>query len=108
LHVVAGSALYVGLIAMLGLALGAIVRSTAGATGTLFGLLFVPPVLAEAFPANWHRWIQEYAPLNAGLQIMKLSTGPDHLGPWTGLGVLALYVGIAVVAAFVVIGWRDV
>jgi hypothetical protein len=108
LHVVAGSALYIVLIALLGLGIGTIVRSTAGATGALLGILFVPPVLAEAFPSSWHNAIQKYAPLNAGSQIMNLHRPSAALGPWAGLGLLALYTTAALVAAFVLIGTRDV
>jgi ABC-type transport system involved in multi-copper enzyme maturation permease subunit len=108
LHVVAGSALFVTLIALLGLGIGTIVRSTAGATGTLFAILFVPAILADAFPPSWHHAIQEFAPLNAGSQILNLHRPAAALGPWAGLGVLALYTAAALTAGFVLIGTRDV
>jgi ABC-type transport system involved in multi-copper enzyme maturation permease subunit len=107
-RVVTGAALYVTLIALLGLGLGTIVRSTAGAISTLFGILFVPAILADAFPASWHDAIQKYAPLNAGSQIMNLTTGSRALSPWAGLGVLAGYVAVTLVAATVLISVRDV
>jgi ABC-2 type transport system permease protein len=108
LRVVGGSALYIVLIALLGLGIGTIVRSTAGATGAFLALLFVPPALADAFPPSWHHAIQEFAPLNAGSQIMNLQRPAAALGPWAGLGVLVLYAGAALIAAFVLIGTRDV
>lgn len=107
-RIVIGSALFATLIALLGLGLGAIVRSTAGAISTLFGLLFVPPILADAFPPSWHQLIQRYSPLNAGSQIMNLHRPVNHLGPWAGLLVLAVYSATALVVAFVVVPRRDV
>jgi hypothetical protein len=102
-----GAALYAALIALLGLGLGFIIRNTAGAISALFGLLFVPPILADAFPSSWHDAIQKYAPLNAGSQIMNVHEQGRALGPWTGLCVLALY-GVAVLAvAVVLVGRRD-
>ncbi len=101
-----GSGLYVTAIALLGLGLGALIRNTAGAISALFGVLFVPPILAEAFPSSWHNAIQNYSPLNAGSQILNVHPGKG-LGPWSGLGVLAVYVAVVLVAGFATTQTRD-
>lgn len=85
---VIGAAMYVTVIALLGLGLGALLRSTAAATSALFGVLFVPPVLSEAFPRSWHEAIQRWAPMNAGSRILFVHHASNAVGPWTGLAVL--------------------
>jgi hypothetical protein len=102
-----GAAVYATVIALLGLGLGFIIRNTAGAISALFGVLFVPPILAEAFPPSWHDAIQKYAPLNAGSQIMNVHDQAGALGPWSGLAVLTLYVVAVLAAAALLVGVRD-
>jgi ABC-2 type transport system permease protein len=102
-----GAALYATVIALLGLGLGFIIRNTAGAISALFGVLFVPPILAEAFPPSWHSAIQKYAPLNAGSQIMNVHDQARALGPWPGLCVLALYAAVVMGTAVLLVGVRD-
>jgi ABC-2 type transport system permease protein len=102
-----GSGVYVTLIALLGLGIGALVRSTAGGVATLLGLLFLPPVLADAFPPGWHDLIQRYSPLNAGSRILTTAVSARALSPLAGLGVLALYVAVAVILGTAVLQRRD-
>ncbi len=98
-----GAALYATVIALLGLGLGFVIRNTAGAISALFGVLFVPPILAEAFPQSWQDAIQKYSPLTAGSQIMNVHANSGQLGPWGGLAVLTVYaVAVLAVAPFLV------
>lgn len=107
LRAVVGAALYATTVALLGFGLGALFRSTAGAVSGLFGVLFLPPVLAEAFTGSWHRTIQRYAPMNAGSRILTVLPSKDALGPWAGIGVLVAYTAAVLVAAFWIVGHRD-
>jgi ABC-2 type transport system permease protein len=105
---VIGGALYLTLIGLLGLGLGAIIRNTAGGISALAGILFVLPPLMNVLPTSWNNAISPYLPSNAGGAIMQ--TGhPDHtLAPWTGLGVLALYTAISIAIAAIQLRRRDV
>lgn len=107
LRAVVGAALYATTIALLGLGLGALFRSTAGAVSGLFGVLFLPPVLAEAFSGSWHRTIQRYAPMNAGSRILTVLPSQNALSPWTGMAVLAGCTAAVLVAAFWIVHHRD-
>src|SRR6201996_45271 len=49
---VIGGALYLAVAALLGLALGALLRSTAGGIAALFGLLFALPILVGFLPGS--------------------------------------------------------
>jgi ABC-2 type transport system permease protein len=86
----AGAVMYLLLIAVLSLGVGAIVRETAVATGCVLGLLYLPPLLALLLADPWRRHIEQIAPMTAGLAIeatRRLGASPD--APWTGLGILA-------------------
>lgn len=104
---VIGAAMYVTVVALLGVGLGALLRSTAGATSALFGVLFVPPILAEAFPRSWHAAIQRWAPMNAGSRVLFTRPAANTVGPWTGLAVLVACAAVALVAAGWLITRRD-
>jgi ABC-2 type transport system permease protein len=107
LRAVVGAGLYATVITLLGLGLGAIVRSTAGSVSALFGVLFVPPILAEAFPSGWHQTIQRYSPMNAGSRVLMVHSESNALGPWLGLGVFALDAAVVLAVAFWLVARRD-
>lgn len=91
LAAVLGSALMLAVSALLGLGLGTLLRSTAGATGILFGLLFGLPLIASLLPAHVSDQLQKFMPLTAGMDITSTVPGTTTLAPWTGLGVFAAY-----------------
>ena len=93
---------------LLGLGLGAIVRSSAGAIAALFSLLFVPQILVELLPSTWKSAIARYVPMEAGSQIFSQHREVGALSPWTGLGVFSFYAIVALAGAFVLINRRDV
>lgn len=107
LRALVGGGLFLALLGLLGLALGAIVRSGAGAIATLLSLLFVPPVLLELLPHSWKTTIGPYVPMQAGSQILSLRDDGSALSPWAGLGVFGLYVLAGIALAFVLINRRD-
>jgi ABC-2 type transport system permease protein len=109
LRALTGGGLFVTALGLLGLGLGAITRSSAGAIAALFSLLFVPPVLLELLPHSWKTTIGPYAPMEAGAQIYSVSAhgGVDPLAPWAGFGVFGAYAVIALAAGFVLITRRD-
>lgn len=107
LRAVIGAGIYLTLVGLLGLAIGAILRSTAASIGTLVALMFVAPLLVQALPRSLAESISKYLPTEAGTAIMRTIQPPDTLGPWTGLGLLAAYCGIALLAAAVLLKRRD-
>jgi hypothetical protein len=66
LGAVLGGGLYLTVLGLLGLGLGAVLRSSAGAIATLFGVLFIPTILAGILPQTWQNKIAGYLPMNAG------------------------------------------
>ncbi|MDP9073881.1 MAG: hypothetical protein M3N98_06820 [Actinomycetota bacterium] len=57
--------LYLAVLGLLALALGTIIRKTAGAITSVVGMIFVLPVLAGLLPSSMNS-IQEYLPNAAG------------------------------------------
>jgi ABC-2 type transport system permease protein len=108
LRAAAGSILYLGLIAVLSIGIAAMVRDSAVSIGLALALLYVFPVLA-AFVGNqtWHDRIERYTPM-AGLSIQS-TAGLRSLaiGPWDGLGVLALWALAALLAGGLFLRLRD-
>lgn len=104
---VLGAALYLTVIGLFGLGLGAIVRNTAGGIATFAGLMFVLPPLMNVLPSSWNAAASPYLPLQAGEAIMRLQRGGE-LPPWTGLGVLCAYAAAAIAIAAVLLRRRDV
>lgn len=107
LRVVAGTGVYLTLVALLGVALGWIVRSTAGAISTLVGILMVQPIIVGLLPGSSSSDVLPYLPSNAGQAFGSSIRTEDMLAPWSGLGVFVLWVVAALVAAAVVVRRRD-
>lgn len=105
---VIGGALYLTLIGLFGLGLGAILRSTAGAISAFAAILFVLPPLMGVLPASWGNAISPYLPSDAGRAIMQTGHPAHTLAPWTGLGVLAAYTAVAIAIAAIQLRRRDV
>jgi ABC-2 type transport system permease protein len=103
---VIGAALYLTVVGLFGLGLGAIVRNTAGGIATFAGLMFVLPPLMNVLPLSWNNAASPYLPLQAGEAIMSTTPG-NHLSPWAGLGVLCLYAAAALAVASVLLVKRD-
>ena len=109
LRAAAGSVLYLGLVALLGLGVAAMVRDSAVAIGTVLGLLYLFPIVASFVgdPA-WHRHLDQASPMTAGLYIQATTNlRALPLTPWQGLGVLAAWAAGALLAGGLVLYLRD-
>jgi ABC-2 type transport system permease protein len=107
LRVVFGGGLYLTAVGLLGFALGTLVRRTAGALASFFGVLFLPSALVDLLPNSWRADAIKFAPANAGTQILNTYRNHDMLGPWAGLGVLTLYGVVILLGALYLLGRRD-
>lgn len=103
-----GSMLYLVLIALLGLGVATCVRDSAAGIGILLALLYLFPILGPILGSNLGRHIQQIGPMTAGLAIqatVNLRTLP--ITPWAGLGVLAAWSAAALLAATLLLRFRD-
>lgn len=104
----AGSVLYLALIALVAIGVGAVVRDSAIAIGVTLGLLYLFPIIGALIGnARWQQRLDRYSPM-AGLNV-QATTGLHGLaiGPWAGLGVLALWAAGLLLAGVVVLRVRD-
>ena len=103
---VIGAALYLVIVGLFGVGLGAITRNTAGGIATFAGIMFVLPPLMNVLPSSWNHAASPYLPLAAGEAIMSITPG-DHLSPWVGLAVFAGYAAAALAIAALLMVRRD-
>jgi ABC-2 type transport system permease protein len=110
LRAVLGSALYLGLTALLSLGVATMARDPAVAIGTVLGLLYLFPIMTSVISSpHWQRHLEQIGPMSAGLAIQattNLTSLP--LSPWTGLGVLAAWTAGALLAGGTLLALRDV
>ena len=99
---VLGSALYLCLVGLLGLGLGAFLRGTAAAVAALLGLLLGPQLLVGFLPAAWSDRAYRFLPVPAGSAVANVEPDPAALAPWTGFGLFCLYTAVTLGLA----AWR--
>jgi hypothetical protein len=106
-RVVLGMGLYLTAVGLLAVGIGTMIRNTAGGIAALVGVLMLLPLLMEALPSSWQDNVSPYLPTNAGGALTTIHQGPHDLAPWTGFGVLCLYVLASLIGAAVVLKRRD-
>jgi ABC-2 type transport system permease protein len=104
---VAGGALYLAAVGLLGLGLGTILRRTAGAVAALVGVLVLAPLVGSFLPTSFQESVAKYFPAQAGMAVFSVTPDPRSLGPWTGYGVLLAYVAITLAAGGLLLARRD-
>ncbi|HWD52388.1 MAG TPA: ABC transporter permease [Acidimicrobiales bacterium] len=103
-----GSVFYLVLIALLGLGVATTIRDTAISIGAVLGLLYLPPILAQAVADPMRHHLLQVAPMTAGLAIQATTDlGSQPLAPWAGLGVLAAWTVASLVLGGVLLRLRD-
>jgi ABC-2 type transport system permease protein len=107
LRAVLGAGAYLTIVGLLGLAIGTILRRTAGAIATLFGLVLVFPLLAQALPSPWNHDISKYLPSQLGEAMFSVRPDPNLLSPGTALIVAAIWLTAACTLATILITRRD-
>jgi ABC-2 type transport system permease protein len=107
LRAVIGSGLYMVVLGVFALSLGALVRNTAGGIAIFAGVLFVLPGLAHVLPASTFNAINPYLPSNAGSDVLSNTTDPGMLTPWTGFAVFCAYAVVAFLASALLLVRRD-
>ena len=102
-----GAGAYLSIVGLLGLALGTILRRTAGAIATLVGLVFIADLLVQGLPDPWNTDIGKFLPGNAGLALFSVRPDPGRLTPGSALVVLLIWMVAAFVIATIAISRRD-
>ena len=102
-----GGAVYLMLIGVFTLGLGAIIRNTAGGIAAFAAIFFVIPPLLNVLPTSWNNAITPYLPSNAGRAIFSLTHGAHSLAPWPGFGTVLRLHGASLAVAAMLLVRRD-
>jgi ABC-2 type transport system permease protein len=103
LREVVGAAMYLAAVAVIGLALGALLRRTAAGLSVFAAVFFVVPIVTAYLPHSIKSFAP-YLPSNAGGAVWGAGKllGGHQLGPWNGFAVLCGYAVVLTVLA----AWR--
>jgi ABC-2 type transport system permease protein len=99
--VVFGAAVCIVLTGLCALAIGTLVRSTAGGLTTMVGLFFVLPILAGMMPERIAD-LSRFLPTNASGAVWNSSLSPVSMTPASGFALLCGYTVVLCAAA----AWR--
>lgn len=104
---VVGSSLFLAVIGLLGLGLGALIRHSAGAITALLGAILLPMIIGPIVGGKVGDTIMEYSPMFA---LLRLIGGEEDggFGPWTSLLLVAGYAAVALFAGATRLRSRDV
>jgi hypothetical protein len=98
---VIGVALYLTVVAMIGVGLGAVLRNIAGGIAGFVGIMTVLPAVASALPQQWGDKVNKFLPSNAGRALLSVQPNSHVLTPWTGFALFLGYgLALLVVASF--------
>jgi ABC-2 type transport system permease protein len=107
LRAVLSAGFYGGCVALIGIAVGFLLRSTAAAIGVLIGLLMLAPVLVGLLPGTIGDTLTKILPSQAGDAMMSVSSPDSLLSPWLGFAVLVAWVVGLLAIAGVALRRRD-
>lgn len=104
---VIAAAVYLVMIGLIGMGLGALLRHTAGAVAVLFAGLLVIPGLVLLLPSPWNDDVTKLLPSSAGTAMGAVVHSASLLGPVTGFLVLSVYTAAVLLIAGAVMSRRD-
>ena len=104
---VVGGALYLTVVGVFALGLGAIVRNTAGGIALFAAIMFVIPPLMNVLPTSWNDAITPYLPSSAGRDVFSLIQDHGSLGAWPGFALFCGYALLSIGVAAVLLVRRD-
>jgi ABC-2 type transport system permease protein len=107
LRAVFGAALYLTVVAVLGVGLGFLIRSTAGGIAAIIGVLLVLPVIVSALPGSLSITAGRYLPSTAGRALYVMNSGSAMPSPWAGFAIFAGYAAVVVACAALTLRRRD-
>jgi ABC-2 type transport system permease protein len=104
---VVGGALFLMLVGVFALAIGAIVRNTAGGIASFAAIFFVIPPLLNVLPSSWNDAITPWLPSESARAIFSLTHGSHTLAPGPGLAVFLGYCAFFIAVAAFLLRRRD-
>jgi ABC-2 type transport system permease protein len=103
-----GAGVYLGLVGVIGAALGSVLRSVAGGIAVLVGGFLLLPTMIMLLPSSIQDAIGPYLPSSAGEAMYSLHQGTSTLSPAAGFGVLLAWTAAALGTAAYRLKRKDV
>jgi ABC-2 type transport system permease protein len=109
LRATVGAGLYLTVFGLLAMAIGALVRHTAGAISIAIGIAFVLPILAGLLPdTTFFNHLNGYLPEQAGSEVYLVRpTQIPVLTAWEGFGVLCIWTVVLLILGAYFLDRRD-
>lgn len=105
---VVGAGLYLTVLGVFALAIGGLIRHTAGAIATVIGVVLVVPILTSFLPGTLGKHVNAYLPEQAGSLIYEAHTRADQLlSPWQGFAVFCAWTAVLIGVAGYLLLRRD-
>lgn len=104
---VIGGGLYLAAIGLLSIAVGALLRNTAGGIAVMVAFLFVLPIVSNALPSSWGHPVRKWWPSDAGSQIASVVRTAHTLSPWAGFAWFVGFTAAVLAIGFLVLNRRD-
>ena len=98
---------YLTLLAVLGLALGLILRQSAACISVFTSLLLIVPLVIFFLPQSWQSSISKYEPSSLGSAMMSTSAPVQSFGAWTATWLLTVYVVVVFSVGVTMLARRD-
>ncbi|UZN04330.1 ABC transporter permease subunit [Cellulomonas sp. S1-8] len=118
LRIVLGTPLYIATVALLGFALGTLLRNTAATIATVIGFVLVVESVLSFISWKPLEWVRPFLPSSAGARVAtpeemiemtnQMSPLAVELSPWGGYAVLVGWVVVLLAAGAVRLRTRDV
>lgn len=110
LRAVIGEGLYLAVLGLFALAIGGLLRHTAGAITVVIGFIIVLSPLTQVIPGNVGIYLHAYMPAVAGSLITSANpaiSGDNVLSPWQGFGVFCLWTAVLLAISAYLLQRRD-
>ncbi|MDA8068699.1 MAG: ABC transporter permease subunit [Actinomycetota bacterium] len=107
LRAIFGAALFTTATGALCIALGTIVRRTAGGISLFVGVFFVLPGLVAILPSATANAINPYLPSSLGQAVAQALTGPHDFAPWAAFAIFCGYTAAVIAIGAVLLLRRD-
>ncbi|AXI79493.1 ABC transporter permease subunit [Peterkaempfera bronchialis] len=106
LRVVIGAALYMTLICLFSVGVAAMLRNQTLSLGVLMPFFFLVSPILSSVPKV--KTVARYFPDRAGSEVTSVYLAPGSpYGPWTGLGICALWAAAALLGGWLMLSRRD-
>jgi ABC-2 type transport system permease protein len=103
-----GSGLYLAGIGLFTVAVGFLLRHTAGTISIVLALMLILGNMVNLVPGAFGEWLTKLMPGNAGSVVATpVSFNPNLLDPWPGFAVFMVQTTVLLAAAYVVLKRRD-